>query len=117
LKRAPKKIFQEMLARGGGWEKGKFSRRTIPKLHVFDHIFLKMWKFPNKPDTFDVNLVFTATLASTKRALFITKSFGKIGGGGHVHPVPPPVPTPLLRIFGTLLEWNRRQSHDCSELF
>jgi hypothetical protein len=23
----------------------------------------------------------------------------------------------LLRIFGTLMAWNRRQSHDCSELF
>jgi hypothetical protein len=23
----------------------------------------------------------------------------------------------VLRIFGTLMEWNRRQSHDCSELF
>jgi hypothetical protein len=26
----------------------KFSRRTIPKLHVFDQFFLKTWKFPNK---------------------------------------------------------------------
>jgi hypothetical protein len=23
----------------------------------------------------------------------------------------------VLRIFGTLMEWNRRESHDCSELF
>jgi hypothetical protein len=23
----------------------------------------------------------------------------------------------VLRIFGTLMEWNRRQSHDCSGLF
>jgi hypothetical protein len=91
LKRAPKNVFKEMLATGGG--EGTFSRRTIPKLHVFDHIFLKMWKFPNKTDTFDVNLVFTATLASTKRALFITKSFG--------NPVPPPpVLTPLAEYSG-----------------
>jgi hypothetical protein len=43
-------------------------------LHVFDHIFLKTSKLPNKKGTFDVNLVFTATLACTKRALFITKN-------------------------------------------
>ena len=53
--------------------KKKFSRRSIPKLHVFDQIFKKKWKFPNKKGTFDVNLVFTATLACTKSALFITK--------------------------------------------
>jgi hypothetical protein len=62
-------------------------------------------KFPNKKGTFDVNLVFTATLACTKRALFIIKkgTFGplkKLRGGGHVPPVPPgsyaPVPTYLL---------------------
>jgi hypothetical protein len=35
--------------------------------------FKKTWKFPNKKGTFDVNLVVTATLAGTKRALFITK--------------------------------------------
>jgi hypothetical protein len=56
----------------------QFSRRTIPRLHVFDQFFFKKtWKFPNKKGTFDVNLVFTAkftaTLACTKRALFITK--------------------------------------------
>jgi hypothetical protein len=39
LKRAPKKFFPEMLAGGAGGE--KFSRRTIPKLHVFDQICLK----------------------------------------------------------------------------
>ena len=71
-----------MLATGG--EEEQFSRRTIPKLHVFDQFFL----------TFDVNLVFTATLACTKRALFITKRalfitkkgtfspLKKLGGGG-----------------------------------
>jgi hypothetical protein len=36
---APKKIFQEMLATGGRRE--KFSRHTIPQLHVFDQFFLK----------------------------------------------------------------------------
>jgi hypothetical protein len=45
LKRAPKKIFQEML--GGGEE--TFSRRTIPKLHVFDQIaFKKLGNFQTK---------------------------------------------------------------------
>ena len=44
----------------------------------------------------DVNLVFTATLACTKRALFITKKgtfspLKKFGGAR----APPPVPTPL----------------------
>jgi hypothetical protein len=50
LKRAPKKNFPEMLATGGGLggggEEEKFSRRTIPELHVFDQIFLKTSKFP-----------------------------------------------------------------------
>jgi hypothetical protein len=80
-----------MLATVGGGKK-KFSCRSIPKLHVFDQIFLKTWKFPNKKGTFDVNLLFTATLACTKRALFITKKgtfsplkkIGGGGGGGHV---------------------------------
>jgi hypothetical protein len=40
LKRAPKTFFPEMLAPGGD-EEEHFSRRTIPKLHVFDQIFLK----------------------------------------------------------------------------
>jgi hypothetical protein len=35
--------------------------------------FLRTSKFPNKKGTFDVNLLFTATLACTKMALFITK--------------------------------------------
>ena len=39
LKRAPKQFFPEMLATGEG-EK-KFSRHSIPKLHVFDQIFFK----------------------------------------------------------------------------
>jgi hypothetical protein len=46
LKRAPKKFFPQMLATGGGRE--KFSRRTIPKLHVFDHIFLKNLEISKK---------------------------------------------------------------------
>jgi hypothetical protein len=78
---APKNFF------GGGEE--KFTRHTIPKLHVFDQIFFKTSKLPNKKGTFDVNLVFTTTLACTKRALFITKKgtfcpLKKIGG--HVPP-------------------------------
>jgi hypothetical protein len=35
--------------------------------------FEKHGNFKKKEGTFDVNLVFTATLACTKRALFITK--------------------------------------------
>jgi hypothetical protein len=58
------------------------------------NFFLKTSKFPIKKGTFDVNLVFTATLACTKRALFITKkgTFGPLNkfGGGHVPLCPPP---------------------------
>jgi hypothetical protein len=69
LKRAPKKIFPEMLATG---------ERDFPVVPYRNYtfltkFFLKTWKFPNKKGTFDVNLVFTATLACTKRELFITK--------------------------------------------
>jgi hypothetical protein len=41
---------------------------------------LKASRFPNKKGTVDVNLVFTATLACTKRAVFITKkgTFGPL---------------------------------------
>jgi hypothetical protein len=71
LKKAAKKFFPEMLATGGG-------RKIFSSYHTeiarFGPIFLKKtWKFPNKKGTFDVNLVFTATLTCTKRALFITK--------------------------------------------
>jgi hypothetical protein len=59
LKRAPKKFFPKMLATGG--ERKIFPWHTIPKLHVFDQMFLKTSKLPNKKGTFDVNLVFTAT--------------------------------------------------------
>jgi hypothetical protein len=81
-----------MLATGGGEE--KFSRRTPYRNCTFlTKFFLKTWKFPNKKGTFDVNLVFTATLACTKSALFITKKgtfspFKKFGGARA--PVPPP---------------------------
>jgi hypothetical protein len=57
-----------MLARGG-----IFSRYTMPKCTFLTTFYFKTSKFQNKKGTFDVNLVFTATLAFTKRALFITK--------------------------------------------
>jgi hypothetical protein len=41
LKRAPKKIFPEMLATGGVGGEETFSRHTIPRLHVFDQIVFK----------------------------------------------------------------------------
>jgi hypothetical protein len=49
--------------------------------------FLKASKFQNKKGTFDVNLIFKATLACTKKVLFITKKgtlgpLKKLGGGG-----------------------------------
>jgi hypothetical protein len=53
--------------------------------------FLKASKFQNKKGTFDVNLIFKATLACAKKVLFITKKgtlgpLKKLGGGGHVPP-------------------------------
>jgi hypothetical protein len=63
--------------------------------------FFKKWKFANKKGTFEVNLVFTAILACTKRALFITKkgTFSPLKKIGHVPPVLPQVPTPLIRVL------------------
>ena len=93
MKRAPN-FFS-----GKGWRLGedelKISRHTLPKLHVFDQLKKKTWKFPK--GTFDVNLVFTATLACTKRALLVLLSPYKIGGGGK--PPCPLVPT-LLPVRG-----------------
>jgi hypothetical protein len=70
----------------------------------------KTWKFPNKKGTFDVNLVFTATLACTKRALFITKKgtfspLKKGGGGGHVPPPGSYAPDSrgTTRLYGTAM--------------
>jgi hypothetical protein len=70
-KRAPKKFFPEMLATGGG--RKHFPVVVYRNCTFFTNFFKKTGKFPNKKGTFDVNLVFTATLACTKRALFITK--------------------------------------------
>ena len=88
--------FPEMLAMGGGWI---FSPYTMPKCTFLTTFYFKTSKLQNKKGTFDVNLVFTATLAFTKRALFITKNgtFSPLKYiWGHVPPVPPPpVPTPL----------------------
>ena len=50
-----------------------FSSYTMPKCTFLTTFYFKTSKFQNKKGTFDVNLVFTATLAFTKRALFITK--------------------------------------------
>ena len=84
-----------MLETGGGrWaEEEKFPVVPYRNCTFLTEFFLKTWKFPNKKGTFDVNLVFTATLACTKghfssqkRTLFITKkgtfSTLKNWGGG-----------------------------------
>jgi hypothetical protein len=67
-----------MLATGGGGK--NFPVVPYRNCTFLTKFFLKTWKFPSKKGTFDVNLVFTATLACTKghfssqkRALFITK--------------------------------------------
>jgi hypothetical protein len=83
-----------MLATGG--EK----RKIFPSYHTeiarfWPNFFYKTWKFPNKKGTFDVNLVFTATLACTKKALFITKKgtfspLKKFGGARAPRAPPPP---------------------------
>ena len=65
----------------------KFSLVPYRDCTFFTNFFKKTLQF---------NLVFTATLACTKRALFITrkgtfsplKKSGGGGGGGHVPPVP-----------------------------
>jgi hypothetical protein len=91
LKRAPKKFFPEMLATG----KKNFLILYRNICMFFTKLFLKTLKFPNKKGTFDVNLVFTATLACTEKGTFHHKkghfwSFEKIEGrGGHVPPLPP----------------------------
>jgi hypothetical protein len=95
IEKAPKKFFPGNVGDGKGG--GTFSRHTIPKLHVFDQFCLKTSKFPNKKGTFDVNLVFTATLACTKRALPHKKGHFWYG-----HMPPPPVPTPLKRACGKI---------------
>jgi hypothetical protein len=79
LKRAPKKFSRIC------WRRGEGGRNIFPSYRnctFFIKFFLKTWKFPNKKGAFDVNLVFTATLACTKRALFITKkgTFGPLKG-------------------------------------
>jgi hypothetical protein len=78
MKRAPKKfIVMVMLATGvGGF-------RTMNA--VFDQLFLKI-EISQKKGIFDVNIVFTATLACTKSAHFITKN----GPFGPLTPPPPP---------------------------
>jgi hypothetical protein len=78
---------------GGGGAPASRVTLGYRKGHLF---FKKSWKFPNKKgtfQTFDVNLVFTVTLACTKRALFITKkgTFSPLKKlGGHMPPCPPP---------------------------
>jgi hypothetical protein len=81
------KIFPGIVDDGGGGREGgggKTNFSVIPYRNgTFLHnLFLKTSKLPNKKGTFYVNLVFTATLPCTKRALFITKrhflSFEKI---------------------------------------
>jgi hypothetical protein len=69
-----------------------------------NNFILKTLKFPaNKRGTFDVNLVFTATLACTNRGTFHHKkghfwSFEKIWEGARA-PCAPPVPTPMYTLL------------------
>jgi hypothetical protein len=49
--------------RGGGGIFQSYHTELQRTMNVFEQIFLKTSKFPNKKGTFDVNIVFTATLA------------------------------------------------------
>ena len=68
------------------WWKKNFPVIPYRNCTFLNKFFLKTSKLPNKKGTFDANLVFTATLACTKMALLIL--WKKLGGGGHVPPVP-----------------------------
>jgi hypothetical protein len=96
-----------MLATGGGGVKKNFPVVPYQNCTFLTKFFLKTWKFPNKKGTFYVNLVFTATLACTKRELFVTKkgTFSPLKkfGGGTCLACPPgsyaPVPQSLVSRF------------------
>ena len=81
LKRAPKTFSPEM-----------FPVIPYQNCMFLTKLFFKTSKFPNKKGAFDVNLVFTATLACTKRALFITKkgNFNPLKKWGGTCPLCPP---------------------------
>jgi hypothetical protein len=59
-------------------------------------------EFPNKKGTFGVNLVFTTTLACTKRALFITKRALFITKKGTFSPFSPPPRCGLVNSYHLL---------------
>jgi hypothetical protein len=79
------------------WRRGGGGVPVVPYRNCtfLTKFFLKTWKFPNKKGTFDVNLEFTATLACTKRALFITKK----GTFSPLKKFVPPVPASLYVIY------------------
>jgi hypothetical protein len=52
---------------GGGGEKKNIPVVSYRKCTFLTKKKFLTWKFPSKKGTFDVNLVFTATLACTKR--------------------------------------------------
>ena len=66
-------LKMEMLAMGGGGG-GEGERKMFWSYHTewtfWTTFIFKTSKFPNKKGTFNVNIIFTATLACTKRALF-----------------------------------------------
>jgi hypothetical protein len=70
LKRGPKKLFPANV----GGRKENVLIILYRNFTFLTKLFLKTSKFPNKEGTFDVNLDFTATVACTKRALFIKKA-------------------------------------------
>jgi hypothetical protein len=71
LKNAAKKNFPGNV--GDGWGEKYFLVVPYQNCTFLTKLKKTTWKFPNKKGTFDVNLVFTATLACTKGAFFITK--------------------------------------------
>jgi hypothetical protein len=79
-----------LVTMGGGEGRKIILLYTQTYCTFLTNFFFKASKFPNKKGTFHVNLVFTATLACTKRALFITKkgTFGPLknwGGARALH--------------------------------
>ena len=100
IKNFPRKCWRQW-AGGGGGRRKNFPAVAYRNCTFLTKYFKETWKFPIKKGTFDVNLLFTATLACTKRALFILKkgTFHDKKGppcAPRLPPVPPVPPVPPM---------------------